>query len=129
MDIFFGTYNALSIRAALVDILLENYGAAPTDPLYFSIVQSKNRRVTAYLSCFMHGGPSKRRCQALQAGTGPPQVSDLKYLSLSHFTHWVPNKINEYEGMPHYFWVFPQLKQRAQFLEDLVNGIWFILGQ
>ncbi|KAJ5454894.1 uncharacterized protein N7458_005850 [Penicillium daleae] len=114
MDIFFGTYNALSIRPALVDILLENYGAAPTDP---SISLLCNPRIgelppTYLVSC-----------------TADPLRDDARLFKQELDNHKVPNKITEYEGMPHYFWIFPQLKQRAQFLDDLVNGIWFILGQ
>jgi versiconal hemiacetal acetate esterase len=39
----------------------------------------------------------------------------------------VATKYENYVGMPHSFWTFPQLESSSKFLKDTVHGIKFVL--
>ena len=48
---------------------------------------------------------------------------------LFFFLKRIPNKFDRYEGMPHYFWVFPLLKDSEPFHANVVNGLKWVLTQ
>jgi versiconal hemiacetal acetate esterase len=33
-----------------------------------------------------------------------------------------------YEGYPHYFWIFPSINDSQKFVQNLIEGIRFVLG-
>jgi versiconal hemiacetal acetate esterase len=46
-------------------------------------------------------------------------------------TSWcdrVKTKLDDYPGLPHYFWIFPQLETARVFMENLLKGIHFVLS-
>lgn len=40
----------------------------------------------------------------------------------------IKNKFDRYDGMPHYFWVFPQLKDSERFHANVVEGVRWVLS-
>ena len=41
----------------------------------------------------------------------------------------VPVKRDHYEGLPHYFWIYPQIPQGQQFVGNLIGGAQWVIGQ
>ena len=41
----------------------------------------------------------------------------------------VPVKSDYYEGLPHYFWIFPSVAEGQQFVGNLIGGCKWVVGQ
>jgi versiconal hemiacetal acetate esterase len=41
----------------------------------------------------------------------------------------VATKMDFYRDLPHYFWIFPDLPEREQFIENLINGVKWLISQ
>lgn len=41
----------------------------------------------------------------------------------------VPTKLDYYEGLPHYFWIFPGLPEGQQYVANLLNGVQWLISQ
>jgi versiconal hemiacetal acetate esterase len=41
----------------------------------------------------------------------------------------VPTKHDHYKGFPHYFWIFPSIPESKQFVENLINGLKWLVAQ
>ena len=41
----------------------------------------------------------------------------------------VPTKLDFYKGLPHYFWIYPQIPQGQEFVMNLIGGVHWIVGQ
>ena len=92
----------------------EAIDANPEDSLMFTIL-SKNHAYfpPTYIST----------CSASPLrGDGVIMIAALKKAS-------VANKYENYPGMPHAFWTFPQLESSSKFLKDTVPGIRFVLNR
>lgn len=40
----------------------------------------------------------------------------------------IPNRFDSYPGLPHYFWVFPMLKDSERFHANVVEGLRWVLA-
>lgn len=40
----------------------------------------------------------------------------------------VPCRLRNYEGLPHFFWIYPEIPTGDTFREDTVEGVRFVLG-
>ncbi|KIM92602.1 hypothetical protein OIDMADRAFT_139372, partial [Oidiodendron maius Zn] len=100
------------INKRSMEIFQEAYGANPHDECFSVLLNSRMKEFppTYLVSC------------------GKDPLRDDAYLLKYELdSHGVRNKLDYYDGLPHYFWIFPQLSQTSQFLENLINGFRFIL--
>ena len=57
-----------------------------------------------------------------------PLRDDGKILGAMLEREQVKVKHDFWEGVPHYFWLFPGLKMGREFLDGVANGVKFVLG-
>ncbi|QSZ33964.1 hypothetical protein DSL72_005544 [Monilinia vaccinii-corymbosi] len=57
-----------------------------------------------------------------------PLRDDSKVLEIMLREKGVKTKSDYYDGMPHYFWVFPDTPFREEFLVNVCEGVKFVLG-
>jgi len=41
----------------------------------------------------------------------------------------VKTKIDMYERLPHYFWIFPSIPEGQKFMANMLQGVKFVLGR
>ena len=58
-----------------------------------------------------------------------PLRDDGKVLEVCLKKAGVKVKSDYYEGLPHYFWIFPSVKEGKEFVGNLVEGCRWIVGQ
>ncbi|CAD6443420.1 bc2ae3c4-836e-432f-8561-3b4cda60f40a [Sclerotinia trifoliorum] len=57
-----------------------------------------------------------------------PLRDDGKVLEIILKEKGVQTKSDHYDGVPHYFWVFPGIKGGVEFLDNVCDGVKFVLG-
>jgi versiconal hemiacetal acetate esterase len=57
-----------------------------------------------------------------------PLRDDGRVLEMMLREQGVPTKSHGYEGVPHYFWLFPGIKGGEEFLGNVVGGAKWVLG-
>jgi versiconal hemiacetal acetate esterase len=98
-----------------MDFFFTAAGADPKDPNIFVALNTENHKnfPPTYIAT----------CEAdLLRDDGKVMEECLKKAG-------VPVKSDHYEGLPHYFWIFPGVTEGQQFVGNLIGGCKWVVGQ
>jgi len=86
------------------------------------------QRMNPYVFPALHPGLSRLPPVYQAVCEADPVRDDSMVLKYVLDQHGVPNKIDSWPGMPHYFWLFPQLKSSEEFHARVTEGVNWIVS-
>lgn len=112
------TENAENVPVIDKTSMLQFYeytGVDPTDKSYFAALDTEN----------LKNFPPTYICTC----EFDPLRDDGQIMAKALKENGVPVKTDFYEGLPHYFWIFPQVPEGQTFVAQLIGGTKWVLDQ
>ncbi|GAW25040.1 putative alpha beta hydrolase fold protein [Rosellinia necatrix] len=82
-----------------------------------------------YVFPALHAAKSKLPPMYISTCGADPLRDDGTVIYLALQKHGIKSTLKNYPGLPHFFWIFPEITEGDTFRADTVGGIRFILGE